>query len=110
MRVLVAALALIFAAPAAAQDTRQIAFYALNAVDVAQTCRILAEGGRELNPIYGSNPSCERVIGTKVIGLVLHTWLTNEIRRRDPSAARIFQIVGLIGISAVVGWNFTLVF
>ena len=42
----------------------------LNAADAATTCIGVANGAKEMNPIFGSHPSCGRVVGIKAgVGL-----------------------------------------
>ena len=112
MKRALAALALI-ATPAHADgwENREIAYQALNAVDVVQTCHIIGSGkGYELNPIFGKHPSCGKLIGVKLAGGVLHYIIADHLRDRDPHAAKIFQIVTLVVQGGVVAANFRLVF
>jgi len=102
-------LSLLLAATPARADgfkDREIIFQSLNAVDAIQTCSFLARGtARELNPILGSNPSCEKVIGFKIAAGALHYLVSKTLRHHDEKAAKIFQIT-TIGIQgAVVTWN-----
>lgn len=99
---------LLLATPARADGfkDREIAFQALNVVDAVQTCRFLARGtARELNPILGSHPSCEKVVGFKIAAGALHYLVAKALNKHDEKAAKIFQIT-TIGIQgAAVTWN-----
>ena len=101
-------LILLVAIPAKADGfaNREVTFQALNAVDAMQTCSFLARGTtREMNPILGSNPSCEKVVGFKIAAGALHYLFAKALYKRDERIAKIFQI-GTIGIQgAVVTWN-----
>ena len=44
---------------------------ALQLADGAYTCRALARGGVELNPLLGKRPSCARILATKGAALAL---------------------------------------
>lgn len=112
MRALIAAAAIMAAAPASASGftDRQAAFHTLSAVDAMLTCEILADGGRELNPIYGKRPSCEKVVAIKVGFGALHEVIARRMHERDPKAARIFQIASITVMGGVVAANVRLVF
>jgi hypothetical protein len=56
--------------------------------DARTTTQLIAAGGAEQNPIYGSHPTAARLYGTNV-GTVLGAWiLTDWLRRRRPDASR----------------------
>lgn len=104
--------ALAAATPARADDfrDRQRVFHALNALDAAQTCHILGNGGRELNPILGSHPSCTKVVAFKLASSVAHEFIARKLNDRDPDAARLFQIISIGIQGGVVAANFRFVF
>lgn len=112
MKKLIAAAALVAAAPAHADAfrDRQAAFHTLSAVDAMLTCEVLSRGGRELNPIYGSKPSCGKVVAIKVGFGTLHEVIARRMHERDPEAARIFQIASITVMGGVVAANVRLVF
>ena len=69
------------------EQTRYKYFLGLQAVDTIQTynglkCtsdKLLTECIEELNPVYGKNPSLERIVGTKLLAnLLIYAALTNE--------------------------------
>jgi len=87
-------------------EDRELVFQALNMVDAAQTCSFISRGTAiELNPILGSNPSCEEVVGFKIAAGALHYLVAKILNHHDEKAAKIFQIT-TIGIQgAAVTWN-----
>tara|TARA_R110000772_G_scaffold192410_1_gene303380 strand:- start:8879 stop:9277 length:399 start_codon:yes stop_codon:yes gene_type:complete len=69
------------------EQTRYKYFLGLQAVDTIQTynglkCtsdKLLTECIEELNPVYGKNPSLERIVGTKLLAnLLIYAALTND--------------------------------
>ena len=69
------------------EQTRYKYFLGLQAVDTIQTynglkCtsdKLLTECIEELNPVYGKNPSLERIIGVKLLSnLLIYAALTDE--------------------------------
>lgn len=85
-------------------------FQALNAADAATTCIVLGRGGRELNPLYGSKPSCGKVIAIKAGIGALHWFLIDRAIRGDPAIAKQAVRWSIILQAGVVGWNMTQVF
>lgn len=108
MKHALAALALV-ATPAHANGfkDREIAFQALNAIDAAQTCIGVAKGLREVNPLFGKHPSCEKVIGIKVAAGIIHYLIADSMNERD---AKTFQIVSLVVQGGVVAANLRFAF
>jgi hypothetical protein len=69
--------------------------------DAHTTTSVLAAGGVELNPIYGSHPSAARLYGTN-IGVVAAPFVLSEWwRHRHPEAAEAVDKGGFI--AAIVG-------
>lgn len=95
---------------------REIAYQVLGAVDAAQTCTFIRTGRAvEANPIavavFGSDqPSCGQVIGFKLVGGALHWVIASEINKRDPEAAKWFQIATIVVQGGVVAANLRFVF
>lgn len=91
---------------------REIAFQALNAIDLAQTihCIHIAERCHEANPLWGEHPSVEKLVAIKLGSAALHYFVTDHLARRDPEAAAIFQwaTIGIQG--GVVTYNFSVIF
>jgi hypothetical protein len=104
-----AILSLLFISTPARADgfkDREIVFQALNVVDAIQTCSFLSRGtARELNPILGSNPSCEKVVGFKIAVGALHYLAAKALNRHDEKTAKIFQITTIGVQGAAVTWN-----
>lgn len=74
----------------------------LSAADIRLTSKVLALGGRELNPVYGKMPSLSRLIAVRVIGLALLLgWLFIF-----PRARTIVLAIGCVMYAGVVAWNF----
>jgi len=87
--------------------TEEWVFQGLNVVDAATTCAIIAEGGEEKNPLYGSHPSCGKVVGIKAgLGLV-HYLLSRHMIHENPHGARKGLIVSGVLQLAVDVWNVT---
>lgn len=112
MKYWLALAALAAATPARADDfaNRQRVYHALNAIDAAQTCHILGKGGRELNPILGSHPSCMNVVTFKLASSMAHEFIARKLNERDSDAARVFQIISIGIQGGVVAANFRFVF
>ena len=121
MKLALAALPLaLIAAPASAEvnafSKREIAYQVLGAVDAAQTCTFIRTGrAAEANPIaiavFGSDqPSCGQVIAFKLVGGALHWVIASEINKRDPKAAKWFQIATIVVQGSVVAANLRFVF
>ena len=95
---------------------REIAYQVLGAVDAAQTCTFIRTGRAvEANPIavavFGSDqPSCGQVIAFKLVGGALHWVIASEINKRDPEAAKWFQIATIAVQGGVVAANLRFVF
>ncbi len=102
----------LIAAPAHAGgfENREIAFQALNAADVATTCIVLGKGGRELNPVFGHDPSCAKIAGIKAGMGIVHYLVAKHLQDRDPKAAKLFQIISITLQGGAVGWNLQFVF
>lgn len=105
-RLLLAFIASIFfALPAYAKEPTweetkklEMVYFALSAIDAAQTIDCLNRNVcYEVNPIYGRNPSTEKIIGIKVVGGAFHYLLVREVYKRDPKLARTIQYI-TIGI------------
>lgn len=77
----------------------------LVAADIALTCAILADGGRELNPLFGRNASCGRIAAIKGgVSLVQYLLIRNAIRRDPVKASKGLNIV--LAVQGVpVAWN-----
>ncbi len=73
------------------------------ALDAGTTCAAMSRGGfMEANPIYGSHPSCGRVVATKAAGTGAAAWLSTKLKPKP----RKWVMVGLIGANvAIVSWN-----
>lgn len=68
-------------------------------LDVGTTCVGVNRGYLEMNPIYGSNPSCTRVALTKAAG-------TGALVLLTPKKHRKAAFITVIAVNAaVVGWN-----
>lgn len=92
-------------------ERREYAYHALNLVDAAQTCYVVGTGrGFEANPLYGRTPSCAKIVGIKIATSTLHHIIADELYKRDPDAAKLFQKISIGIQSGVVAWNFTVVF
>lgn len=109
------AAALLFLTPSTALadafSDREAAYFALSAIDTVQTCDFLKRGvAREINPIFGKNPSCERIVATKIVGGAIHYVIAKKLNESDPEAARIFQITSIVIQSGVVMWNIQFAF
>lgn len=89
---------------------REIAFQALNAIDVAQTCDGVARGLTEANPLFGKHPSCGKVIGIKVVAGIIHYLVADHMNRRNPHDAKVFQTVSLVVQGGVVAANLRFAF
>ena len=72
------------------------------ALDVGMTCAALSRGLLESNPVYGSHPSCGRVVAIKAAGTGGAVWLTSRMRPK----ARRWVRVALVSVNvAAVAWN-----
>ena len=103
-------------AHADAFTNREVAYQVLGAVDAAQTCTFIRTGRAvEANPIavavFGSDqPSCGQVIAFELVGGALHWVIASEINKRDPEAAKWFQIATIVVQGSVVAANLRFVF
>lgn len=59
----------------------------LAAADIALTCAILSDGGRELNPIYGNNADCGRIVAIRGGVAVLQYFLARKAIEDNPRRA-----------------------
>jgi hypothetical protein len=73
------------------------------ALDAGTTCHAWSRPGfYEASPIYGSHPSCGRVVATKAAGTGGAVWLGTKLKPKP----RKWVMVGLIGMNAtIVAWN-----
>ena len=72
------------------------------ALDAGTTCAAMSRGLMEANPIYGTRPSCGRVVATKAAGTGGAMWLSTKLKPKP----RKWVMVGLIGMNAtIVTWN-----
>lgn len=112
MRFILAAIALCFAVPAAADDfeKRELTFQRLNAADAITSCIAFDRGFVEANPIIGRDATCGRVVAVKVGVGLLHWLIARELEERDPEAAKFFQIVSIGIQGSVVAWNVKVMF
>jgi len=86
-------------------------FVALQAIDVAQTKRVLKRGGYEMNPIFGKHPSDGQLLLGKAIGTSAIYWLSDNYPEY-----RTGILIGAVAVQAVVvrrnyigaqaGWGF----
>ena len=79
----------------------------LSAADAATTCIGVANGAREMNPIYGSHPSCSRVVGIKAgLGVLQYFLLRHDLRDRPHKTGKALNIVialqGAVVVSNIV--------
>lgn len=51
-------------------DWLQVLAIVLQLSDTALTCKTLNDGGRELNPVFGKNPTCTRIAAVKGAALL----------------------------------------
>lgn len=110
---LAAGAALLFPAPACADDwreadtTREAIYLTLLAVDWAQTRNIARNPDRwqEYNPFLGDHPSVGRVDGYFITSGLLHVGIASALpaRYRD-----VYQALGIGFQAGVVGHNFSL--
>jgi hypothetical protein len=85
----------------------ELAYQALNAVDVVQTCEALSTGRyEERNPLFGKNPKCGTLVGVKAAAGVLHYLLFSHVNARNPKTARTFSQLSVGIQGTVVGLNF----
>jgi hypothetical protein len=77
----------------------------LAATDIAMTCTILADGGREINPLLGRNPSCGKLIAVRSGIIAVQYFLVRHAIRQNPERAGKFMnvVIGIQGIPVV--WN-----
>lgn len=77
----------------------------LAAADIGLTCAILADGGREMNPIYGKDATCGRIAAIRGGIAVLQYFLARRAIESDPhKAGKAFNVV--IAVQGVpVIWN-----
>lgn len=115
--VVLGVLAASFAIPARADSfsDREKAYQVLNAADAATTCQAISSGKAvEANPftraVLGKTPSCSAVIGFKIGTGALHWLIASEINKRNPKAAKIFQLVSIGVQGGVVAANMRFVF
>lgn len=108
---------LVYHTPAQADSfkDREIAFQVLNAADAATTCHAVNSGQAvEGNPliagILGKRPKCGELIAFKAATGALHWLVAHEINKRDPKAAKVFQIVSIGIQGGVVAANLRFVF
>lgn len=71
----------------------------LQSADTAYTCRGLARGGVEVNPVYGAHPSCARVALTKAAFFAPVVALPKTARR---------VWLGSLAAGGAIGVTFTL--
>ena len=89
----------------------ELVYQSLNAIDTIQTIDCLnREKCYEANPFLGKYPSTEKVIGFKIANGVIHYFLTKEIYRRNPKAARTFQYISIGIQGSVVAANMRITF
>ena len=89
----------------------EMVFLGLSAVDAIQTIDCLNRNVcYELNPVYGRNPSTEKIIGVKIVGGALHFLLVRELHERDPNLARVMQYVSIAVQGGVVAANLRFAF
>lgn len=117
LTLLCSTVATLFTVPARADGfaDREIVYQALNAIDAAQTCHIINSGkGIEGNPavrlFIGKNPSCEKVIGFKLVSGLAHYLFAKHLNNSNTNAAKGFQIVSIVIQGGVVVANFKIVF
>lgn len=92
----------LFSTPAMAWENQDkylmTSFIVMQAIDVKQTDKALRDGGRELNPIYGSSPSVAQLVGYKAIGTGLVYWLADM---NEPSRTEVLVAANLVQFLAV---------
>ena len=90
---------------------REIAYQILNAVDAAQTISCLnREVCHELNPILGSHPSTQRIIGFKLATGGAHYLVTRLLQAKAPAAVKSWQTLLIAVQGGVVAWNMQVTF
>lgn len=95
---------------------REIAYQVLGAVDAVETCTFVASGRAvEKNPLLvnlaGTNkPPCAKTVAFKIGAGALHWLIASEINKRDPEAAKWFQIMSIVAQGGVVAANLRFVF
>lgn len=107
----------LIATPASACEYSKAAFerekkiyYGVTALDAATTIYGVQHGARELNPLFGSRPSAERVIGQTIAMDVLYTLAINNLFKHDVCTAKTVQRVSLVIRGGIVGANLRLIF
>jgi hypothetical protein len=71
-------------------------------LDAGTTCAALSRGLMEANPIYGSHPTCGRVVGMKAAGTGGAVWLSSHLKPRP----RKIVLAVLVGVNvSAVAWN-----
>lgn len=84
----------------------QMFYYALSAVDAAQTIYAISTGrAAELNPLFGKRPSAARVLAVKgVLGAAQYVGF-RVLNRDNPRSAYRVALMGLIAQGGLVGLN-----
>lgn len=87
---------------ATSQSRWEIAALGAALADIGSTGAGLENGGREVNPVYGENPSVERILA---VNLALHAGIFYTSRDADPAARqKIWRNVTILRL-LVAGWN-----
>lgn len=82
----------------------EVAYHVASLIDGIATNHCLRKQTcREVNPIYGSNPSTLRVFGTKLAFGAVHHLVVLALLDRDPGFARGFAYVSLVLQGGVTG-------
>ena len=86
-------------------------FVALQAIDVAQTKRVLKRGGYEMNPLFGKHPSDGQLLLGKAVGTSAIYWLSDNYPEY-----RTGLLIGAVAVQTIVvrrnyigaqaGWGF----
>lgn len=89
----------------------EMVYLGLSVIDAVQTIDCLNRNVcYEMNPLYGRNPSTEKIIGIKVVGGVLHYLLVRELFKHDPKLTRGVQYVSIGIQGGVVAANMRFIF
>lgn len=89
----------------------EMVYLGLSAVDAIQTIDCLNRNVcYEINPIYGRNPSTEKVIGIKVVSGIIHYLIIGELYKMDPKLTRTIQYISIGLQGGVVAANLRFAF
>ncbi|HSL20658.1 MAG TPA: DUF5658 family protein [Vicinamibacterales bacterium] len=86
-----------------------VSFIALEALDAHSTLRVLANGGREANPVLrGVVGQPAAFIAVKAAGGATAIWATEKLRRKHPRGAFVLMVVLNSALATVVAHNYSL--